>query len=380
MLVREVMVNDYIKADADDHLSTLLGKLKEFNRINALVFERDEFYGVLDKKRLLESRPMTMSKVKNFCMHVPVISPEDDIKDTARLFIATNSSLLPVAYKEKVVGALPIDYVLSQIRWMNASKKKVEDITHHEVIKASPNSKLGDVINKLKESSTDRVVLEDNFGIAGTVTISDLIEYFLTSIKKQRKGSIGKMWATQFDPSEKYTNNIPISVFSKKDNLITISPSATCLEAAKKMLNKKINSVIVEKNGKALYLISKLDLLNEMIKKEKESVLTIVGLKETNLDDFEKKYVFDLCNKNIIKITRALANVNEIIIHIKEYKKSTNSKGKFSVHIKVVAPTKIIAIDRSSDWDLARALHKAFADIMHRIEHRITRNYDKFVA
>jgi len=380
MKVKEVMSNDYIKVNGESPLSELLGKLKQVGRVNALIYEREEFYGILDKRLLLNSKPQIATKIKNFSMHVPLLSPEDDLTECAHYFIATNSSILPVAEKGKIVGVLPLDYVISQTRWMNMAKKKVESITHQDIVSVKPNERLGNVLNKLKNSGSDRVLLEDDFGIVGTVTISDLLDFLIKPVNNERRGNIGRMWSAQFDPTEGYAEDIPINFFSRKIDAIKIDPSATCLEAAKKILKNKINSVIVEKNGKAVYLISKLDLLNEMVKKEDVIKFTIIGLNETHIDDYEKEYIHNLCKKNSEKVSRTMANVYDIIIHIKEYKKSNSSKGKYSVHVKIIAPTKIIATDHSSDWDLARAIHKAFSDIMHRIEHKINKNYDIFVA
>jgi len=96
-------------------------------------------------------------------------------------------------------------------------------------------------------------------------------------------------------------------------------------------------------------------------------LIQFVGVNE--LDPEEQAVVSRLSTEQFEKIRRMVTNIENMTVHIKSYDKE--GKKKFSLHIRVKAPTSaVIESCKSHDFDLARALHKAFDDIRTQIEHR----------
>ena len=97
-------------------------------------------------------------------------------------------------------------------------------------------------------------------------------------------------------------------------------------------------------------------------------LIQFVGV--SSLEPEEQVLVSRLSTENYEKIKRALKNITNMTVHIKCYEK-TGGKRKFSLHVRVAAPTiKVIESCKSDDFDLARALHKAFNDVRTQIQHR----------
>ena len=86
-------------------------------------------------------------------------------------------------------------------------------------------------------------------------------------------------------------------------------------------------------------------------------------LEERDKKDFEK-----LFNEYSVKIQRKLKNISSFAIHLKEYEKDGLRK-KFSVPVRVVAPTRIFEAD-AANWDFKRTLHKVFNKLEQEIEHK----------
>jgi hypothetical protein len=97
-------------------------------------------------------------------------------------------------------------------------------------------------------------------------------------------------------------------------------------------------------------------------------LIQFTGLKE--LESLDQERVKDLAATYYDKIKRSLKNITTLQIHIKEYKKE-GARKKYSVHIKAVAPTKVIVSTKAHDWDIARVMHKAFQDIEREIVHKL---------
>ena len=51
--------------------------------------------------------------------------------------------------------------------------------------------------------------------------------------------------------------------------------------------------------------------------------------------------------------------------------KNKEEKKKYSVHVKVIAPTRIFVSTKTSDWDLEKALHKSFRDVIREMQHSL---------
>lgn len=96
--------------------------------------------------------------------------------------------------------------------------------------------------------------------------------------------------------------------------------------------------------------------------------IQIIGIKD--LDDMEIESVNRLANRYFGKLQREIKKVNSIAVHIKSYDKKGREK-KYSVHIKVIAPTKIFVSTKNYDWDLNKALHESFRDVIRQMQHRL---------
>ena len=92
-----------------------------------------------------------------------------------------------------------------------------------------------------------------------------------------------------------------------------------------------------------------------------------IGLEQLNEE--EKSTLNKLSTEYYEKIKRTLKNETTIIVHIKEHKKVGNRK-KYSLHIRVQAPTKPFDSEKA-DWELAKVIHESFKDLERQIQHRL---------
>ncbi len=96
--------------------------------------------------------------------------------------------------------------------------------------------------------------------------------------------------------------------------------------------------------------------------------IQIAGIKD--LDEMEIESVNRLANRYYGKIQREIKNITSLAIHIKSYEKQGRQK-KYSVHVKVIAPTRIFASTKTFDWELEKALHKSFRDVIREMQHSL---------
>lgn len=95
-------------------------------------------------------------------------------------------------------------------------------------------------------------------------------------------------------------------------------------------------------------------------------IIQFVGVRD--LEPMEQETVQRLTTENYQKIKRQLQNLTDMRVHVKTYKKEGDQK-KYSIHILIAYPGKVIESCKSHDYELPRALHKAFNDIKEQINH-----------
>lgn len=114
-------------------------------------------------------------------------------------------------------------------------------------------------------------------------------------------------------------------------------------------------------------------------------MLQFVGLK--SLEPMEQELVQRVSTENFEKIKRMLHNITKIKVHIKSYEKErplknqkvfgahrakhSGKRKKYSLHIQARAPGGPLDVDKAQGFDLARVIHKGFADLKGLIEHRM---------
>ncbi len=95
--------------------------------------------------------------------------------------------------------------------------------------------------------------------------------------------------------------------------------------------------------------------------------IQFVGVSE--LEPMEQETVQLLSTENYAKIKRAMKNLTSLVIHVKKHEKGGERK-KYSIHLRVICPTATIESCNADDFELPRALHKAFNDIKEQIKHK----------
>lgn len=90
-----------------------------------------------------------------------------------------------------------------------------------------------------------------------------------------------------------------------------------------------------------------------------------IGLRQ--LDEVQQQEVRGLVGEYCKKIQRKLKDA-EFTVHVKLYSKG--GKPKYAIHVKAISGKILFESSHAHDYDLARAFHKAFNEILKQILHR----------
>ena len=108
-----------------------------------------------------------------------------------------------------------------------------------------------------------------------------------------------------------------------------------------------------------------------------QDLIQFTGLKE--LEQMDQNTVQKITTENFEKIKRMLQNITQLRVLIKEYKTEgkPDKKKKYAVHLQVSSATETMDVDKTQEYDLAKAMHKAFTGLKDLIEHRIHKEGSK---
>lgn len=277
---QDLIRTDYVSVDVNDTVSQLIGTLKKAKEHCALVFDGKEYLGTVAKRFLLSSRidPSTM-KVGNIIkkrskakteFFVPELAPDTDIKEICKLLAGTDSHVLPVLEKGKVIGVVEASDVMSEI------SREYAKITCQEfspkLITASMDDGIDAAIRIFSRESIDHLPIVDKENtVLGMVAMSDLIDnpnfWGVSSQKISQAASHQQGKHTGYGQGEKTKMaNLPIRNLLSRKQLCCTTPETKVPAAVAAMAEEGVCSIILVKNNKAVGIFTMKALLNDYAK------------------------------------------------------------------------------------------------------------------
>ncbi len=277
---QDLMRKDYISVDISDTVSVLLGALKKAKEHYALVFDGKKYLGMVAKRFLLSSRidPTTM-KVGNItkkrsksktAFFVPELSLDTDIKEICKLMSSSDSHVLPVLEKDKVIGIVQASDVVHEIarEYAKVSCQEFSPV----LITASADDGIDAAIRILSRESIDHLpIVDKENAVIGMVAMSDLLDnpnfWGMQAQKISQAASHQRGKRTGYGHGEKTKmSNLPIRNLLSRKQLCCTSPETKVPDAVALMEEEGVCSIVLVKNKKAFGIFTMKSLLMDYAK------------------------------------------------------------------------------------------------------------------
>ncbi|MBD3361975.1 CBS domain-containing protein [Candidatus Woesearchaeota archaeon] len=278
---KNLMSKNFLKIDTNDHVSKLIGHMKNKNTTFALVYQGKKYKGMIDKKFLLTSRVDTSQmKVNNIlkkrskaktCFFVPKLKYDTTLDEICKLLATTHANALPVIEKNVVKGIVTVKKVLQKIR-KQYQGLRAKDILRKRLTSALETEKIGKIIEKMHLNKIDKLPIVNRAGkLIGIATISDIMKYFhrwpITAQKLRTKG-IKRVKSPDRDTGEKQDMlKTPVSNIMIPAQVCATADLETSMPLIIDMMTKEnTSSVIIQEKKKPIGIITQTDLLKEYVK------------------------------------------------------------------------------------------------------------------
>lgn len=276
---QDLMRKDYVSIDINDTVSVLLGALKKAKEHCALVFDGKEYLGTVAKRFLLSSRidPSTM-KVGNITkkrskskteFFVPELSTDTDIKEICKLMAGTDSHVLPVLEKGKVIGVVQASDVMHEIA-REYAKTACQEFSP-KLITAEESDGIDTAIRILSRENIDHLpIVDKNNMVTGMVAMSDLLDnpnFWGVGSQKISQAASHQGKHTGYGQGEKTKMaNLPIRNLLSRKQLCCTTPETKVPDAVKLMEENEVCSIVLVKNKKAVGIFTMKALLMDYAK------------------------------------------------------------------------------------------------------------------
>ncbi len=282
----ELLRTDYILADVNDTVASLIGQMERHDECYAVVFEGSTYKGIAAKKWLLDSRidPEQM-KIKNLITHrsksktpffVPKLAPETELKEIARLMSTADVHALPVIVnehgKEKVVGIVHAEQVITELRTYYV-RVRADELATRKIVTVDQNEKLSAAIRLMVRQGIGRVIVVDSqnklIGVLGLTDIITDVHIFPRSrlhLPKAASHQRGKH--TGFGVGEKTDQMaLPVhNILTHVPNCCTVMPEDSVASVIDYMVEQDVASVVLTKKDIPVGIITIKDILQDFSK------------------------------------------------------------------------------------------------------------------
>lgn len=271
MNAKDLATKEFLQFDENEVLSKLIGKLVSKQQEIFLIFNGKNFSGMFDKKKLIKSKiDITSTKIKNFVKKVPVLKPEQEDAEIARLISSADVRALPVFQNKELLGVVHAITLLDQIK-DNYSKTKITKLMK-KVISFNAEDTIGKVIEIMHDKKIDRAPVMDKNKFIGVVSLMDLIIKY-HSFPRQGIRLLGWM-SHQTGGRHKgagvgekqHMLKLPVTDILSPRNMITCPEDHDVKCAIEEMSANNINSIIIVKDNKPTGIITVKDILMDYAK------------------------------------------------------------------------------------------------------------------
>jgi len=367
--VSEIMQKDFIELDASAKITEAIGKLQQENERYAVIFDKrfkPAYRGILDRMLLIKSKLDPKAEIGNFVMHPPTVSLDTDIFKAAELMYHSYPCVLPVTKKDKIIGVVRAQDILSIIANMPAlAKLKVAEVASSGMMVFAYDSRLGDVINEMRERHFSHAPIVDKMGkIISMFSITDLFEKLIMQPEGKRQGSgRGQSTATNTFKGAKSYDAVKDVVMDQaigdiaSVSIFTSAPTESLGRAVAEMVQHNVSDLIIAQDRKPISIITSRDLLEVLFKTKSPQYWGIQFFGCESLPGQLYDAVRQQVSEFYEKIRRVYAkDIIYFMVHIKQYeKKKESGKVKYSVHLRLALPERVFNADYAH-FDLNTAI------------------------
>ncbi|GEM_PF-622243 len=379
MEITPAIKSEFLSFDSEQVVSEMIGQLRKFEERHGLIFKKDKYLGIIEKKGLLRSRlDVSKTKINNFVHRTPLINEHADVIETAYALFQADSDFVPVESNKKIVGVLAaLDLAKLAAELPETQSLSVSDLKLVKGEKLELNDPVSKATEIMHKARVDQVPVFDGKKLYGIVSFRDLLQKYLAwSPNREFSSKFDKMSGSSksSEPDRPNLSMLPIKSFSTNQNMVTVSKKTSLLEAVNLMAKDHVSSAIVMDGEKFEGLLTIKNIMRVVgsLKIPENFNIRFVGLKDVGLLAHQKEAVQKIASNEAFKLQRAIQDDFSMVVHLKDHTKSGRER-KYSISLHIDAPGQQFTVNEF-DWRIEDAMHKAFDNAKNVLKRKLKGN------
>ncbi len=361
--LKELIREDYELIDANETISKLFPILEKLDRdkANAILVEEDgKIIGVVREKDLIRGSVLKNpheTRVKSLVVKTGKldISELDPFK-VARRFVEDSTPFVIVQTGKKF-GVIYVNDFLRKLK-LEFENVKVREVMNPDVITVRRFDTAAKALSVMRSHGIDRVVVVDeNNKVIGILTGKDVIDRVISPRKRARMG----------DSSGEKEKTLSIMVESIMSSpVISVGRNDSVAEVIDLMVENRISSVVVTREGIPDGIVIKKDILEYYLKKqEKKDFGVQIMTSDITLDDFDREAIMDDVERFMKKFSEFLGE-SYLFVYIKRHKEHFRNLPLIHVRLKLSSEKGNFMVSGES-WGVEYALHVALKKLEREV-------------
>jgi CBS domain-containing protein len=361
--VKDVFSKGFVSINAEDTLSSCLSLFKKkMPPVLIVLNEKGKYTGVISRRWIIRSRlhPST-TKVEALTRSAPSVTLHDSLSTVAKLMIESNIRQLPVFSGEKLVGTITDEEVIhGEVigKWGNT---KIEEIMTKKPFLIEDNESIGAVLSLFRDQGISHAPVVSEGKVVGMISIHDIIENIFQPKTRQTVGEI-------------VGEKVPVLSIATKSIMVrpvvTVLPETKLKDAASKMHEFDISSLVVIRKGRPVGILIKIDFLEPLAEMEmlKRRIKVQFSVKDVEIDDVQRRFIIDDFDSFVGRYKEKL-EAGILFVYLKTH--GTNYKGDQLVHCRLQLRTRKVSYFSSSE---GFGVEQTFRLALDRLEKQILRS------
>ncbi len=360
--LKELITEEFEVVDADDTISKLVPLLEKYeDRAHAIVVkEGKEIVGVVREKDLIRGHALKNpheTKVRSIMIKTGVVplyelTPEK----VARRFVEDSTPFVLVRLNGKY-GTIYINDFLLKLKG-ELEGVRVADVMNPEVVTVRRFDTAAKALATMRNHGIDRVVVVDeNHRVIGIVTAKDVIDRVIAPRRRARLGE-------ESGEKERTLSIMVESIMSSP--VITVQRSDSVAEAIDLMVENRISSLPVTRDGLPEGILIKKDILEYFLRKsEKKEIGVQIITTDISLDEFDREAIMDDVERFMRKFSEFLGE-SYLFVYIKRHKERFRGLPLIHVRLKLSSERGNFMVSGES-WGVEYAVHVALKKLEREV-------------
>jgi CBS domain-containing protein/ribosome-associated translation inhibitor RaiA len=323
MKISEIMTDDVITLTSDDTMAKALSIMyeKKINQI-PIIDKYQKYQGMVFAKDFLNVSANSSSKLKNYVVKTPVLSPSDSIKRSTQLIVTTGNRALPVVEDSKLVGIISETDVILKTDFGNTP---VDSVMAGAIVVIEDYSALDSALAKMRRYNISRLpVIDSNGYLIGVINALDRAKIMATPkerISKDSRTSSQKAAVRLVKVSDVMRKTIPVRVGTKLKDILEI-------------FKEHDEIVVVGDKRKPIGIVTARDALEIILPRQDYPNISIANASDNEMRSTIEEHIKRFLNK----IHGKHENVQSLIVYADKYKTR-----KYSLRAKIIFSSHVIS-------------------------------------